>query len=156
MASKKLLKKWAKITNIDICNLSVFNPDLINSSSDLIKPLEMKNWIIRECDRPDYKDWMPYRLTNYGKITVYYINVNPKSQYHNRYLLLSIDKRIIPMFNEYENNKFIRTYPASIENTPSANKPTDNEILELMEYMEKLGVKKREPCTINGKQVNYK
>ena len=154
MSAKKLLKHWAKIT--DQSSLCLNNADLINKLDNIILPSDMKNWIIRKCDRDDYNDWMPYRVCNdKNRIRVYYTNTNGNSKFHKRHLVLNVDQRIIPTFTEYEGVNYIDTYLAVVENKPSANKPTDNESMDLSMYFSTFG-KSYDPPTINGKPVQFK
>ena len=115
MTIKKYINKWAKITKRNPADI-IPAPISVVGLDGSILPGDMKNWVIRNCDRSDYFDWMPFKLINtFGPgIKVYYININPVSKYYNNVLVLCMKNNDI-YFNEWQGHNLLSSVPAVIE-----------------------------------------
>lgn len=130
MRISQLLKRWAKITGQDYTNMRVEDIPTVEYN------LDMKQWMLRKCDREDYLDWMPYCLISDYKIRTYYVNVNPLSVAHAHTLVLSIDGRSA-VIDEWNGTQLISSRGAAVESNPLV-KPTNDESIAITEYLEKI------------------
>ena len=97
MESPNYLEEWSNHVNVPIQNLTISTNsekgccERVFSGNPIIrvKPCEFGAWEIREQDRPDYRDWMPYHIRFPGhEIRVYYVNVNSRSESHDNHVVL--------------------------------------------------------------------
>lgn len=154
--STQQLSKWAKIINCDVNDLSIHEKyqAVMEHTDDVI--VDMSAWIIRKCDREDYRDWMPYRERSPGhQIRVYYVNVNKLSRVHAHSLVLAINgPRVI--IDEWDGSRIVSSVPAVIENVPAADKPDDETSIQIAGYIALNGGSRGNAPTINGESIGQK
>jgi hypothetical protein len=149
---KKMIKKWASITSRPIASLDVHEKYKKMTCDDMISPTDMKQWIIRKCDREDYNDWMPYRMiTNSSDIKIYYLNVNTQSTSHQNVLVLVIRGARI-QFDEWNGNIPLSSRAAVIERSPGVSKPEGDEFIQLSSYLSTM-TSNISPPTIDGRPL---
>ena len=153
---KKMFKNWARIINVPVEKISVaakYKKPML-CFDDLIAPADMKSWIIRECDRADFIDWMPYRVrTSAENIRVYYVNINRSSPSHEHSLVLALTGGTLAIFDEWDGARLISSIPATVEATASATRPTDDEFITIAGYVAVNGGMRKDPPTLNGQVV---
>lgn len=152
-----MFEKWAEVVNVPAESMKIhekYQTVLDDADLDDVLPVdEMASWEIRECDRSDYRDWMPYRERVPGHcVRIYYVNVNPQSPVHSHNLVL-VMYGVIGMFDEWDGSHLISSVPANVEDKPAAPRPTDEEAIQLASYIVAHGGAAPEAPTIDGKPV---
>jgi hypothetical protein len=157
MFIQNMFTEWAQVVNTPAENMKIherYQSILDDSDLDDVLPVDkMAALKIRECDRKDYRDWMPYRMRVLGRRTrVYYINVNIHSPIHSHSLVLVING-IVGMIDEWDGHHLVSSMPANVEVDPKVPRPTDEDAIQFMSYIVTHGGTSHELPTIDGKPV---
>jgi len=124
---KSSLRKWKKITGRD-ATVAPENKKMVNTVT------ELRRWMLRECDRADYLDWMPYKTVVTDVVRTYYVNTNAKSAVYTHQLVMRVYGRMI-YIEEWDHDRMISSVPAVVEKMPSTDKPETGEKVQLSLYL---------------------
>lgn len=151
----KLFRVWSTITGRDRYSMKIHEKFSKIVLVDQINTDRMADWAIRKCDRGDWIDWMPYRMSIPGhQIRVYYVNVNPDSTVHDHSLVLVLHGGTRAVFDEWDGDNLISSVPAVIESDPSVEKPSEDEFNNMVQYAMTNGSIVPDGPTIDGKPVS--
>jgi hypothetical protein len=126
------LEAWAVNIGEDSAKLKI-NPKYIDYVVFGPFPADqLTQWNIRECDRDDWKDWMPYCIAQNGiTARVYYVNVRPESAQYDNILLLRVTGGAHASFEEWQGTSIVNAWPAK-RTTPAEG--SAEETKELFTY----------------------
>lgn len=138
MKIKKLLTVWSRIINVPVSEMSInkYDEEIIKAipSTEIIKRDELESWRIRLCDRADRDKWLPYRIVTTRDIRVYYVNVFADKTPLRTHLILKMVGGVNVIFDEWGDSGLISSTPGVIEKNPSAIKPNDEEMMQMLFY----------------------
>ncbi len=131
MDRKRVIVRWAKVAKIDIGKLTQRTDDHLQYEEELSKA-DMRRWMLRECDEPDYQYWMPHLVVPLGQIVrVYYTWVGPDPIRNDLVLVIAAGKCVI---NEWENGKLKSSKAASLARE-SSTPPSAKDTVEIAQYV---------------------
>jgi hypothetical protein len=133
MLRSRVLKHWAAVVGVESSTLSIPEAmrEVLKDDPELTIA-DMKKWVLRECDVPDYKYWMPHRVITGPIVKVYYVwcHVGPVPP-HTIVLVIGGGRAEIHKWTDGK----LEVQKAKVESTPSVPKPDITESLQIMKYL---------------------
>lgn len=151
MHRSRVLSRWAKIVGItETISVSDRMKEILREYDELSKA-DMRRWVLRKCDRSDYKMWMPHKIVHTANsVRVYYVKLigtssdvntlhteSPNMESPNMdslHTLVLVISAATATIDEWLDGKLISTKPAQSGTKPNA---TAKELMEISEYVKK-------------------
>ena len=152
MLRSRVLKHWAAVVGVGVSQLKVpENMREVLADDPELTIADMKKWVLRECDIPDYKWWMPHRVLTGAIVRVYYVWCSIEQQ--PPYTLVLVIGGGKAEIHKWTDGK-LEVMPAQVEKEPTAPKPDINESLQIMEYLARFGSSQEQGgMVVNGAKV---
>lgn len=149
MLRSRVLKHWAAVVGVNHSELSI--PESMRevlANDPELTIADMKKWVLRECDVPDYKYWLPHRVITGPIVKVYYTWCGQSTVNHTIVLVVGGGRAEIHKWTDGK----LEVQKAKVESTPTAPKPDITESLQIMKYLSEFNAQSG-GMTFNGAKV---
>jgi hypothetical protein len=135
---KKYLAVWSKITKRKLSEIDPPDGSKLYIDKSIL-PFELNRWVLRECDRKDYIDWMPLRMVKSRDLKIYYVNVNKSSDDYKHTLVMTLHGWTQPMLSLWDGSILLATVPAAVDRV--GEPPDPDKLVDMATYLSSLGHK---------------